>query len=225
MNSRSVPNWINRSLMLMCSAMSLIVLGGCGDSSNSAATAGRDSRQVAAAPAQAGTLIVTRADGTPAWTLRVDGNHVEVAGPDGARLIGDRRGDKRRYRRESDGNAVAEVKFSDQGFKLRTRDSQLLWKVKFGDEKIKISNNEQNQYPWVLKTGYSDKAKIMAPSESEIGEVRFQGERTKVKDAAGNEQYLIDTAQRSAAFGVLQMTDIPDEQRSILMVELLASGR
>jgi len=211
-----------------------MLVGGCSESAPPAAdvssppaatTPSAGPPTTAAAGSQAGTLIVTDPSGTAVWTLRVDGSHVEISGPDGARIVGERRGDKRRYRRESDGAALAEVKFSDSGFKLRTPDSQLLWKVKFGDDKIKVSDNEENQNPWVLKTGYDDKAKVLDPSESEIGEVRFQGERTKVKDAAGDERFLVDTTQRTAGFGVLLMTAIPEQHRGILMAELLASGR
>ncbi|MGQ0800136.1 MAG: hypothetical protein ACT4NL_08510 [Pseudomarimonas sp.] len=221
------PRWI--SALGLFAAM---LVGGCRESAPPAAdspppaTATASSTPMSAtAGNQAGTLIVTDTSGTAVWTLRVDGSHVEISGPDGARIVGERRGDKRRYRRESDGAALAEVKFSDSGFKLRSPDSQLLWKVKLSDDKIKVSDNEENQNPWVLKTGYDDKAKVLDPSESEIGAVRFQAERIKVKDAAGDERFLIDTTRRSAGFGVLLMTAIPEQQRGILMAELLASGR
>lgn len=223
------------TLFALQMAMCALLLAACGvePSSNSTPSAPTPPAERApAAPAapsgaqaQAGTTIVTRADGSAAWTLRLDGNHVELAGPDGARLIGELRGDKRRYRRESDGAAIAEVKFSDGGFKLRTPESQLLWKVKFGDDKIKVSNNEENQNPWVLKTGYSDKAKVLNPVEMEVGEVRFKEERIKVRNAAGSDEYLIDTTRRSAAFGVLQMSELSPQHQGIIMVELLASGR
>ncbi len=212
--------------------LAALLVGGCSESAPPAANSPAPPEARATAPStataavsQAGTLIVTDASGTAVWTLRLDGSHVEITGPDGARIVGERRGDKRRYRRESDGAALAEVKFSDSGFKLRTPDSQLLWKVKLGDDKIKVSDNEENQNPWVLKTGYDDKVKVLDPSESEIGEVRFQGERSKVKDAAGDELFLVDTTQRSAGFGVLLMASIPEQQRGILLAELLASGR
>ncbi len=206
-----------------------LVIGGCSDSAppaENSATLPAATASTATAPANsAGTLIVTDASGTATWTLRLDGSHIEISGPDGARIIGEQRGDKRRYRRESDGAALAEVKFSDGGFKLRTPDSQLLWKVKLSDDKIKISDNEENQNPWVLKTGYDDKAKVLDTYEAEIGEVRFQGERIKIKGVAGNERFLIDTTQRSAGFGVLLMLAIPEQHRGILMAEIVSSGR
>jgi len=202
-------------------------ISGCSESAPPAVNAPTPPANAATATPvnTAGTLIVTDASGSAVWTLRLDGSHVEITGPDGARIVGEQRGDKRRYRRESDGAALAEVKFSDSGFKLRTPDSELLWKVKIGDDKIKVSDNEENQNPWVLKTGDDDKAKVLDPSESEVGEVRFQGERIKIKDAAGDERFLIDTTQRSAGFGVLLMAAIPEQQRGILMAEVLASGR
>lgn len=179
----------------------------------------------AAAPASAGALVVLGADGQPAWTLQLDGSHVEVARSGGERWVGEQRGDKRQWRRASDGAAVAEVKGKGEDFKLRTPDSVLLWKVKLYDDKIKISDNEENQNPYTIKTGYPDKAKLEAADDSELGVVRFSEQRSKVKDAAGNERFVVDGSRRSAAWAVLLLEGIPEEQRGILLAELMARGR
>jgi hypothetical protein len=209
----------------------LLMLLGCSerDASPAPSAAAPAAPTVAAQPSPAaatgGTLLVNDIDGKLLWTLRLDGAHVELTGPDGVRLIGDQRGDKRHYRRESDGAAVAEVKSGDGAFKLRSPDSQLWWKVKLASDKIKISDNDENQRPWVLKTGYDDKAKILDPTEVDVGEVRFYPDRVKVKDAQGVGRLSIDSTRRSAAFGVLVMAGIPEEQRGMLALELLSRGR
>jgi len=178
-----------------------------------------------AAPASAGALVVLDHSGQPAWTLQLDGSHVEVAHSSGARWVGEQRGDKRHWRRAADGAAVAEVKGKGDDFKLRTPDSALLWKVKLYADKIKISNNEENLNPYTLKTGYPDKAKLEAADASAIGEVRFQEQRSKVKDAGGSERFRIDGGRRSAAYALLLLEDIPQDQRGILLAELIARGR
>ena len=101
----------------------------------------------------------------------------------------------------------------------------LLWKVKLYEDKIKISDNEENQNPYTIKTGYPDKAKLEAADDSELGVVRFAEQRSKVKDAGGDERFVIDGGRRSAAWAVLLLEGIPEEQRGILLAELLARGR
>ncbi len=181
----------------------------------------------APATAAAGSILVTSADGSKSWTIVADSAHVDVSVAGGERYIGDQSGEKRRYRRASTGAAFVEVKTSDNGFKVRTPDSRLLWKVKLDDDKIKVSDNEENRNPWVLKTKYDDKAKVLDPAEKEIGEVRFYKDsgKVKVKDAAGTERFTSATTKASASFGVLLMSGVPEEYRAIIMAEILARGR
>jgi hypothetical protein len=205
---------------LACAA----VLGGCDKAPAPPSNVPASVSQAPAAPAsQAGLLVVGDANGQALYTLTLDGSHAEVSvGPQ--RYAGEQKGDKRRWR-TADGSAFAEVKAKGDDFKLRTPDGALLWKVKLDDDKIKISDNEENRNPWVLKTRYEDKAKVLSPDEREIGTVRFQGERTKVKDASDAERYIIATQRRSAAWGVLLMDGIPEAQRAIIAAELIARQR
>lgn len=197
-----------------------VLLAGCGGSSSDAP--GGANAKPSAHPSKAGVLVATDGQGTPAFTLTLDGSHAEVTTPDGARYVGEQKGDKRKWRR-ADGSAFAEVKAKgDDDFKLRTPDANLLWKVKLTPDKIKVSDNEENQNPYVLKLGYEDKAKILAQDESEIGAVKFYGDKTKVKDAADNELFSIDTQRRSAAWGVLAMDGIPQAHRAIIAAEIMA---
>jgi hypothetical protein len=120
-----------------------------------------------------------------------------------------------------------EVKISEAGFKVRTPASQLLWKIKVADDKIKVSDNEENLNPWTLKTKYEDKVKVEDPTEREIGEVKFSSEtgKTKVKDASDEERYVLQSGKRSAAYGVLLMSGIPEQYRDVILAELLARGQ
>jgi len=172
-----------------------------------------------------GTTIITAADGGAALTILIDGGKVEVSTAGGERYVGNADGEKRRYRRASNGEAAFEVKSSDKGFKLRAPDDKLLWKVKIDDDKIKVSDNEENKSPWVLKTKYEDKVKVLDPGEQEIGEVKFYADKVKVKDAGGTDRHTIDGGRRSAAFGVMLMSGVPADQRGIIAAELLVRGR
>ncbi len=177
-------------------------------------------------PPDPNTVVVRSAGGSKTFTVVEKGNAIEVVLPNGDRLVGEPSGEKRKYRRASGGPPLCEVKPGENGFKLRTSDGKLLWKVKLDDDKIKISDNEENKNPWSLKTKYEDKVKVVDASEKELAEVRFQPEKTKVKGVDGTELWeCASPRRRSAAFGVLALDRIPEEHRAILMAEILARRR
>src|SRR5436190_18940894 len=94
-----------------------------------------------AAPAP--LIVVTTTGGKRVVEVAPSGTDLTVS-YDGGVLHGRLKGDKRKY--ES-----LEVKFGGEGFKVRTLDGKLLWKVKVTPDKIKVSNNEQNNNPFELK--------------------------------------------------------------------------
>ena len=180
-----------------------------------------------AAPAASGAVTLVSADGTKTITVMADGGRVEVSISGGARYIGEADGDKRRYRDAATGAAFVEVKSGDNNsFKVRTPDSKLLWKVKVATDKIKVSDNEENKAPWVLKTKYEDKAKVLSPAEQEIGEVKYYRDsgKAKVKNESGDELFASESGRMSPAFGVAIMSGVPEQYRLIVMAELIARG-
>ncbi|MBK9966431.1 MAG: hypothetical protein IPP07_16675 [Holophagales bacterium] len=179
----------------------------------------------AAAP-DPNTVVVRSAGGSKSFTVVEKGGALEILLPSGERLIGEPKGEKRKYRRASGGAELCEVKPGENGFKLRTSDGKLLWKVKLDADKIKVSDNEENQNPWSLKTKYEDKVKVVDASDKEIAEVRFYPDKTKVKSVAGIELFECSSPRRrTASFGVLALDRIPEEHRAILMAEILARRR
>jgi hypothetical protein len=128
---------------------------------------------------------------------------------------------KRKYARLGEG-VVMEVKPGDQGFKLRDTASRLLWKVKFKDDSIKISDNEENTSPITLKI--KDQRIEVSDQGKKLGEVSFDGDksRAKVTDASGKEMWIVQTKKNSAAFGLQLATRIPETERAVLALELLA---
>jgi len=124
------------------------------------------------------------------------------------------------------GPVLYEVKPNDEGgFKLRTADGKLLWKVKVTPEKIKISNNEQNENPYELKVREGGRVKVVAPGDRELGNVRYASGRVEVEDAGGKKIFTIGSSKSSGAYGVLLLDGIPDHERFILIAEILSRGR
>ena len=180
----------------------------------------------AVTPADVHTVVVRSAGGSKSFTIVENGNAIEIVLPGGVRLLGEPAGEKRKYRRGAGGPPVCEVKPGDAGFKLRTTDGKLLWKVKLADDKIKVSDNEENANPWSIKTKYPDKAKVVDAAEKELAEVRFGPDKTKVKGADGAELWECRSSRRrTASFGVLVLEKVPEEHRAILMAEILARRR
>jgi hypothetical protein len=193
----------------------------------SSAPAAKPTATAAAAPAASGAVTLVSSDGTKTITVMADGGRVEVSISGGARYIGEADGDKRRYRDAATGAAFVEVKSGDNNsFKVRTPDSKLLWKVKVDTDKIKVSDNEENKAPWVLKTKYEDKAKVLSPAEQEIGEVKYYRDsgKAKVKNETGDELFASESGRMSPAFGVAIMSGVPEQYRLIVMAELIARG-
>jgi hypothetical protein len=181
----------------------------------------------AAAGQPAAKIVVSVAGGGEALAIELARDRIDVRA--GSRhVVGQTKGDKRYYHRGSaSGEAFVEVKISDTGFKVRTPDSKLLWKVKVADDKIKVSDNEENLNAWTLKTKYDDRVKVEDPAEHEVGEVRFSAEtgKIKVKDAADKELFVLQSGKRSAAYGVLLMTVVPEQYRDVIIAELIARGQ
>jgi hypothetical protein len=131
-------------------------------------------------------------------------------------------GEKRKYSFEG-ASQIAEVKAKDaDGFKVRTADGKLLWKVKIAADKIKVSDNEENQNAYEL-VKREDGAKI-EQNENKLGEVKFyrDSQKIKVKDAADKEVFDGNTDKYSVSYGVLLLDKIPEDLRYIIIAELLA---
>jgi len=193
--------------------------------SQSAAPAPAASTSAPPATASApGAVVVRGADGVEAVNVREEANGTITIAftADGQKhtLQGTtRESGKRKYRA---GDAVMfEVKPGDDGFKLRTADGALKWKIKFKDDKIKISDNEENANPFELKKRDGDRIKVVAPGDRELGNVRGK----EIEDAAGTKRFSVDGKSGSAGYGVLLLDTIPPPQRYILLAELLSRGK
>ena len=153
--------------------------------------------------------------------VKIDANSTKLEY--GGKVVrGETKDDKRKYSIEG-GNQIAEVKIKDaDGFKVRTTDGKLLWKIKIAADKIKISDNEENQNAFEIKKK-DDGAKIER-GETKLGEVKFYTDRqkVKVKDAADKEIFDSNTDKYSMAYGVLALNEIPEDLRFIILAELLA---
>jgi hypothetical protein len=166
-----------------------------------------------------GAVTIRRVDGSEVVAVRKSGETVEIRYGTTV-LVGEPRDSGKRKYRSGAGPVIFEVKPGEGGFKLRTEKGELRWKVKITDDKIKISDNEENKNPFELKMKEGDRVKVMAPGERQLGAVRG----ATVEDANKKDVFRVD-GTASAAYGVLLLDPIPADQRYILLAELLARGR
>lgn len=183
----------------------------------------------AGAAATSDVVIARSPSGTEAVSIGLAaGPRVEiVSGGATTTLTGETKDTGKRKYYDPSGAQLVEVKSSDTGFKVRRPDGTLLWKVRISDDKIKVSDNEENANAWAVKTGYPDKAKVLDPSEAEVGEVRFARDPSpaRVRTASGADAWTIEGSGGSGAWGVLLMDAVPANHRAIIIAELLSRGR
>ena len=177
--------------------------------------------------------LLVNAAGKQALEISQHGETLTIVAAAAPALIGEAHGDAKRKYRQKDGAAVvAEVKLKPEspgegaaGFKVRTPDGKLLWKVKVGGDKIEISADEEGTRPWTLSLKHADKIKVSDATERALGAVDYRGGKPiTVQDAGGRTLFDAPAGLRSAAFGVLLIDAIPARERWIVMAEILAAG-
>jgi len=116
----------------------------------------------------------------------------------------------------TNGQMKYEVKIKENSLKLRDKSSTLLWKVKIYPDKIKISDNEENENGFVVRP-YENKIKVKRNDE-ELYKVKFDENKVIVNDKAA---YTLSSKQDSYIYAILAIKEIPDEQKLFLIAELL----
>jgi hypothetical protein len=212
-------------------AMSILLLAACGDEPVETVQP-QKSQPAPTASAAPNATTVRGADGSELLTINASGHGVEISflenGTKRTLRGEDQESGKRKYSVDG-GPVLFEIKpdADSEGFKLRGPDGKLRWKVKMTPEKIKISDNEENNNPFELKMREGDRLKVVAPGERELGNVRFDraATKTEIETASGATKFVVEGSRPSRAYGVLLLDSIPDVQRYILAAEILSRGR
>jgi hypothetical protein len=163
------------------------------------------------------SIQVKNASGETVAQVSITEN-ISVTSQDKA-LVGVFKKEKRKYYTSSNEMAYA-VKFSDDGFKLRDHNEQLLWKVKLYDDKIKLANNEEMYSAYEIKLREGGKIKLER-NESLVQEVRLDENAQSV--TIGN--LTVEGCGNSLAPAILLIEDLKEFEKYILMAELLAKGK
>ncbi len=152
-------------------------------------------------------------------TINISSDEIAVRDAEGQLVGVAKRADKRKYYDPSNTMLYA-VKFDDDGFKLRDRNEELIWKVKLYEDKLKIANNEEmnNGYEVKLRDG---KLKLER-NEREIKSIRLS-ESTEWYEVEG--KYKIQGFGLSLAPGILMISELKEREKYLIMAELAKRGR
>ncbi|GER59472.1 hypothetical protein [Patiriisocius marinus] len=129
--------------------------------------------------------------------------------------------DKKKYK-DTSGNVVYEVKYKSDGFKLRTANSDLLWKVKLYPEKIKISDNEENEHPYEIKL-IGILASKLVKDDKELARLKMESGNAIITYKNGDEETSFK-AYYSSTLLINEIDEIAADQKDIIIRELKAKG-
>lgn len=131
--------------------------------------------------------------------------------------------DKKKYY-NSNGDVVFEIKYKPDGFKLRTASSKLLWKIKLYEQKIKISDNEENLNPYEIKILNTHEAKLEKGNQV-LGRTSYNTDKKEQVISTKNEATpVFINKSYSHSLLVMKIPSIPEDQKQIIIDELILKG-
>lgn len=205
---RFTPNLILLLLVCICSACE-------SGSTTKAISAPQVARET---PAETNSLHILTRNGEELGSIRAEGT-TQYLSLNGTSLTGVLKGVKRKYQRNN--QVVAEVKSSDaEAFKLRNPDGSLRWKIKLYEDRVKISDNEENLNPYQIRTS-EGKFKLKDAEGQEIGRIVQEGEQVLI--TSEQHQFMLKAPYRMS-YGVLLIPEMPQQDQLILLAELQDRG-
>lgn len=136
-------------------------------------------------------------------------------------LIGTLKNEKRHY--SKNGKVLGTIKYNkEDALKLKGIDENLIWKVKFKEDKIKFQKKEEAAEAMYTLKIKDNKIKVLKGEEQEIGMLILEEEVLLVQGPT--QSYTIKYNKLTPAFAVLLMDDFSNLEKATLMAEILAKG-
>lgn len=184
----------------------IVLLCSCGQPSNSPSSG-------------SGSLYINSIDDREIAAITISGNSINIQSGD-QNMAGVVKKDKRKY---YDGSQLKYViKFGDDGFKLRDHNEQLLWKVKYYEDKIKVGDNEEMRSAHEIKLRDGGKIKLER-NDSHITDYHVSDDKEGWVNI--EEEFKIKGFGQSLASGILLIHNLKQDEKNIIMAELMAAGR
>jgi hypothetical protein len=171
-------------------------------------------------PKKSGTFLINDASNNVLGEISVTGSDITVSDGTGSLTGVKKRDDKRKYYSSSEVMEYA-VKYSEDGFKLRDRNENMIWKVKLYEDKIKIASNEEMQGAYEVKLREGGKLKVER-NERELYALHLTEDDNW---SSIENKYSTKGFGVSLAPGLLLISELKDREKFIIMAELVALGR
>ena len=172
------------------------------------------------------TQKITAPSGAVVFAINGTGNTLEiVSNLDGTEMKLTAKGNAADKRMFSVYGKEYKVKSSTGGFKLELPDGTLLWKVKLKEDKVKVSNNEENKNPFEIKKKSNEKLSVETETDT-LGVIRWDSDTGEavVKNQDGEEIFKGKYPRLSGLFGLMVIKEIPADQRAIMVTEFALRG-
>lgn len=160
-----------------------------------------------------------------AFKVSTDAVEIRITNSEPTKVIQGKlyKGSKRLYEVAGKG-VIDEVKGTEEGFKLRTPDGKLLWKIHLYPTKLKISDNEEDKNAYVLET--KDGQVNIQLDERSIGTVtRNSPGEVNAGNSDGKPSFVSHFSRLTVAPGIMLLDKIPEPEKYLIIAELLARGR
>ena len=130
--------------------------------------------------------------------------------------------DKKKYF-DASNNVIFEVKYKSDAFKLRTASSDLLWKIKLYDTKIKISDNEENLNAYEIKIVNNNEAKLVK-DDIKLARLTFDSTKNSQTITASGATPEVVKGNFAPSLLVNAISEISDNEKQIIISELVLKG-
>lgn len=129
--------------------------------------------------------------------------------------------EKRKFYTNS-GDVFAEIKFKDDGFKLRNPEGQLIWKIKINANKIKISDNEEMNNAYEIKKK-SDLLASLIQNEKDIGTIELGTEQNPALIKNQQHTYFLAGPGQHISAAILLIDEIKPAHQYMILSQLISS--
>lgn len=135
---------------------------------------------------------------------------------------GEIKNDKRKFYDKS-GEVYAEIKFKDEGFKLRNPQGDLIWKVKISGEKIKISDNEEMTNAFEIKKK-SEYFANLNRNEQALGSIELSPQNTPAVIKSEDQTFYLTGPENNNGAAILLIDEIQPAHQLMILAQLIEAN-
>lgn len=210
-------------------ALSLALVAACGDGKPAASKPGAPTTSAPpATPARAaGKGVRIKIEGPDKKlfaTLKPGKQDLHIEPAEGGAIVGSLKDGVRTYQL-ADGTVLLRAKTDSTHTTFECADGKLKYELKAAGRKVQLTLSGQSGDPYTLLRTANDRIKLMR-GKTEIGRVTFDPLKLKARarNPQGVSQFDVSSPRTSDGFALLLLSDLPVQDRLVLLTELYSRG-